>query len=174
MWLQAEHQRQLSVVFQQHTAQVAHLQTTTQLEEALKWRQHLAALEGQLQASRARADRLEEEVRAARNLVPWTPAAHEFAQLEKKISELEAAEAGRSLQLQPLIQGRAGSRACPPPAALHADEPYQSADNSEPSFVIAALSTWYVCCYPAAQRIYCHHCSKFKLTLQHQKLYNAS
>ena len=53
----------------------------------------------------------------------------QFAELEKKISELEAAEAGRSLQLQPLIQGRA----CPPPVALHPDEPYQSADNSEPS-----------------------------------------
>ena len=79
--MQAEHQRQLSVVFQQHTAQVAHLQTTTQLEEALKWRQHLAALEGQLLASRARADRLEEENRAARNLVPWTPAAHEVVLL---------------------------------------------------------------------------------------------
>ena len=69
------------MVFQQHTAQVAHLQTTTQLEEALKWRQHLAALEGQLQASKALADRLQEEVRAARNLVPWTPAAHEVTLL---------------------------------------------------------------------------------------------
>ena len=75
--MQAEHERQLSVVFQQHTAQVAHLHTTTQLEEALKWRQHLAALEGQLQASKARADGLEEEVRAGRKLVPWTPTAHE-------------------------------------------------------------------------------------------------
>lgn len=75
--MQAEHQRQLSVVFQQHTAQVADLQRNTQLEEALRWRQHLAALEGQFQASRDRADRLEEELRAARKLVPWTPAAHE-------------------------------------------------------------------------------------------------
>ena len=57
----------------------------------------------------------------------------QFAQLEKKISELEAAEAGRSLQLQPLIQGRAGSHAYYPPAALHPGEPYQSADNSKPS-----------------------------------------
>lgn len=80
-FLQAEHQRQLSVVFQQHTAQVAELQRTTQLEEALRWRQHLAALEGQFQASRARADRLEEELRAARNLVPWTPTAHEVGSL---------------------------------------------------------------------------------------------
>ena len=57
----------------------------------------------------------------------------QFAQLEKKISELEAAEAGRSLQLQPLTQGWAGSGACPPPAALHPNQPYQSADNSKPS-----------------------------------------
>ena len=75
--VQVEHQRQLTLVFQQHTAQVAELQRSTQLEEALKWRQHLAALEGQFQASKQRADRLEEELRAARNLVPWTPAAHE-------------------------------------------------------------------------------------------------
>ena len=77
--MQAEHQRQLSVVFQQHTTQVAELQRTTQLEEALRWRQHLAALEGQFQASRARADRLEEDLSAARNLVPWSPTAHEVA-----------------------------------------------------------------------------------------------
>ena len=57
----------------------------------------------------------------------------QFAQLEKQISKLEAAEAGRSLQLQPLIQGRAGSRACPRPAALHSNEPYQTVDNSKPS-----------------------------------------
>ncbi len=75
--VQAEHQRQLTLVFSQHTAQVAELQRSTQLEEALKWRQHLAALEGQFQASKERGDRLEEEVRAARKLVPWTPAAHE-------------------------------------------------------------------------------------------------
>ena len=75
--LQAEHQRQLTLVFQQHTAQVAELQRSTQLEEALKWRQHLAALEGQFQASKERSDRLGEELRAARALVPWTPAAHE-------------------------------------------------------------------------------------------------
>lgn len=75
--VQVEHQRQLTLVFQQHTAQVAELQRSTQLEEALKWRQHLAALEGQFQASKQRADRLEEELRAARNLIPWTPAAHE-------------------------------------------------------------------------------------------------
>ena len=75
--VQAEHQRQLTLVFSQHTAQVAELQRSTQLEEALKWRQHLAVLEGQIQASKERGDRLEEEVRAARKLVPWTPAAHE-------------------------------------------------------------------------------------------------
>ena len=75
--MQAEHQRQLTLVFQQHTAQVASLQHNTQLEEALKWRQHLAALEGQFQASRQRCDKLEEELQAARQLVPWTPAAHE-------------------------------------------------------------------------------------------------
>ena len=75
--VQAEHHRQLTLVFSQHTAQVAELQRSTQLEEALKWRQHLAALEGQFQASKERGDRLEEEVRAARKLVPWTPAAHE-------------------------------------------------------------------------------------------------
>ena len=75
--LQAEHQRQLTLVFQQHTAQVAELQRSTQLEEALKWRQHLAALEGQFQASKERSDRLGEELRAARAMVPWTPAAYE-------------------------------------------------------------------------------------------------
>ena len=75
--LQAEHQRQLTLVFQQHSAQVADLQRKTQVEEALKWRQHLAALEGQFQASRHACDQLQEELRAARQLVPWTPAAHE-------------------------------------------------------------------------------------------------
>ena len=75
--MQAEHQRQLDLVFQQHIAQVAQLQRSTQLEEGLRWRQHLAALEGQFRASKDRADGLEEELKAARNLVPWTPAAHE-------------------------------------------------------------------------------------------------
>ncbi|DBA96689.1 TPA: hypothetical protein ACH3X1_015539 [Trebouxia sp. C0004] len=112
--LQAEHQRQLTLVFSQHTAQVAELQRSSQLEEALKWRQHLAALEGQFQASKERGDRLEEEVRAARKLVPWTPAAHEFTQLAKKIAELEAAEAQRNAQLQPLIAGNHVSRRLAP------------------------------------------------------------
>ncbi|KAL0032283.1 hypothetical protein WJX79_002357 [Trebouxia sp. C0005] len=112
--LQAEHQRQLTLVFSQHTAQVAELQRSTQLEEALKWRQHLAVLEGQIQASKERGDRLEEEVRAARKLVPWTPAAHEFAQLAKKIAELEAAEAQRNAQLQPLIAGNHDSQGWAP------------------------------------------------------------
>ncbi|KAL0049666.1 hypothetical protein WJX82_007177 [Trebouxia sp. C0006] len=112
--LQAEHQRQLTLVFSQHTAQVAELQRSTQLVEALKWRQHLAALEGQFQASKERGDRLEEEVRAARKLVPWTPAAHEFTELAKKIAELEAAEAQHNAQLQPLIAGNHDSQGWAP------------------------------------------------------------
>lgn len=75
--LQAEHERQLTLVFQQHTAQVVDLQRKTQLEESLRWRQHLAALEGQFRAAQGRADGLEEELRSARACIPWTPAAHE-------------------------------------------------------------------------------------------------
>lgn len=75
--LQAEHQRQLTLVFQQHTGQVVELQRSTQLEESLKWRQHLAALEGQFRGAKDRADRLQEELKSARSCIPWTPAAHE-------------------------------------------------------------------------------------------------
>lgn len=75
--LQAEHERQLTLVFQQHTAQVVDLQRKTQLEESLRWRQHLAALEGQFRAAQGRADGFEEELKSARACIPWTPAAHE-------------------------------------------------------------------------------------------------
>lgn len=87
--LQAEHQRQLTLVFQQHTAQVAELQRSTQADEALKWRQHLAALEGQFQASRSRANKLEEDLKAARTMVPWTPAAHEVHPLSYPHSHVD-------------------------------------------------------------------------------------
>ena len=57
----------------------------------------------------------------------------QFAQLEKKIIELEAVEADRALQLQPLIQGQLGAHACPLPAVLYTHQPHQSPENSKPS-----------------------------------------
>lgn len=75
----------------------------------------------------------------------------QFAQLEKKILDLEAAEAHRALQLQPLIQGQLGSHTCPLPNALHTqqpDHPTGPSKHSSLGAVAAALCTSTLLCVP--------------------------
>ena len=62
----------------------------------------------------------------------------QFAQLEKKISELEAAEAHRALQLQPLIQGQLASHPYYVPGALQIHQPDHPTGPSKDSPLGAA------------------------------------
>ena len=83
--------------------------------------QYTAALKGSLvldaDAAAAQSMILQYECKIPRNCLQTFESALQFARLAEKITELEAAEENRSLQLQPLIQ-KHPARHTEPPAAI--------------------------------------------------------
>ncbi|KAK9830495.1 hypothetical protein WJX72_012068 [[Myrmecia] bisecta] len=116
--LQADHQRQMSRLYEEHAGRVGEVAKRAAADESVRWRERVEAAEKARGEAAQQAALLQEQLRSARANVPWSPKAAEFAALERKILDMEAAEAQRAAQWGSLLEERRWLA-----AALPAPEP---------------------------------------------------
>lgn len=88
---EAAHAAELQRMLGEHAAQLEHAQQGGREAATAEWQPRLAAAEATVAEWRGRVEGLERDLRSARAGLAWTPTASDFAALERRMAECEAA-----------------------------------------------------------------------------------